>query len=87
MDNELDVQGEDDDRRTIAGRKKPKPGGKKGCSWDGKSYSHGGVVEGPGKRTFKCVDGAWVEETPIVVGDAVIEREETSPASTPEQAS
>ena len=68
MIDEPDVKGEDDDRGAIADRKKPKPGGKKGCSWDGKRYSHGGVVEGPGKRTFKCVDGEWVEETHIEVG-------------------
>lgn len=78
MNKEPDVQGEDDDRGTIADRKKPKPGGKKGCSWNGKSWSHGGVVEGPGKRTFKCVNGEWVEELRIEVGDAVLEREASS---------
>ena len=86
MDIEPDIKGDDGDRDTIARQKKP---GKKkaSCYWDGKRWSHGGVVEGPNKKTYKCVDGEWVEEINVKIGDAEIEREATPTSSTPEQAS
>ena len=92
MDKEPEVKGEDGERDTIAGRgepapKEPKPRPKKSCFWDGKRYSHGGVVKGPDGKMYKCDDGAWVHDYEVTVGEAVLEREAPSQSSRPEQAS
>jgi hypothetical protein len=68
-----ETQGAEEQRQTIADRKRPGKKRKRDCYWDGRRYSPGGVVKGPDGKTYKCDDGEWVDNIVIEIGQAELD--------------
>ena len=81
--DDLETQGTEEQRQTMADKKRPAKKKQRDCYWDGRRYSPGGVVKGPDGGIYRCRDGEWDRD--VEIGGAVLERQGTEAPSTPEQ--